>query len=505
MKKYILLIIPAILLQFSCNKNLDPKVYSSLTNVNAFQTESDAIAAVTAVYARLKGPSIGDNYDYWTVRHFALTDLPTDIGHCSYGGDPGQLSQGQWNSANGLLAEDWRQIYKLIADANSAIYNITPMKSITDAQKNQFLSEAKFLRAVAYMDLTDAWGPVVLATEKDLANPNYLAKPPVTPVADIEALLISDLQAAINTLPVDYSASPIYSTNDPGRATKGAAMTLLGRLYLRQHQWQKAADMMAQVIALGKYQLYPSYQGLFLEANKWCSENIFSVLSDANVNGTELLNHFGPLNHPTILNRWQYYAVSWRFYHSFDDADDRKKEFFPKYYGSDKLIHEEAPTPGATAPAGVFYMPDVATSKYADSTGTQSYYDGHSVDILRYADVLLSRAEALNELSGPTQEAIDLVNQVKGRSHAPLLGAAGTYSQTTLRSAILQERGWELFYEGKRRADLLRAGQYDVIENAYLQAIGQTNRITLPKDQYFSYPLNQVQVDPNLSNAGREQ
>ena len=150
-------------------------------------------------------------------------------------------------------------------------------------------------------------------------------------------------------------------------------------------------------------------------------------------------------------------------------------------------------------------MPDVATSKYADSTGTQSYYDGHSVDILRYADVLLSRAEALNELSGPTQEAIDLVNQVKGRSHAPLLGAAGTYTQATLRSAILQERGWELFYEGKRRADLLRAGQYDVIVNAYLQAIGQTNRISLPKDQYFSYPLNQVQVDPNLSNAGREQ
>lgn len=504
MKKYILLIIPAILLQFSCNKNLDPKVYSSLTNLNAFQTESDAIAAVTAVYARLKGPSVGDNYDYWTVRHFALTDLSTDIGHCSYGGDPGQLSQGQWNSANGLLAEDWRQIYKLIADANSAIYNITPMKSITDAQKNQFLAEAKFLRAAAYMDLTDAWGPVVLATEKDLASPNYLAKPPVTPVADIEALLISDLQAAINTLPVDYSASSIYSTNDPGRATKGAAMTLLGKLYLRQHQWQKAADMMGQVIALGKYQLYPSYQGLFLEANKWCSENIFSVLSDANVNGTELLNHFGPLNHPTILNRWQYYAVSWRFYHSFDDADDRKKEFFPKYYGSDKLIHEEAPTPGATAPPGVFYMPDVATSKYADSTGTQSYYDGHSVDILRYADVLLSRAEALNELNGPSAEAIGLINQVRERSHAtPLI--LGNYSQASLRLAILQERGWEFFYEGKRRADLLRMGQYDVIVNAYLQAIGQTNRISLPKDQYFSYPLNQVQIDPNLSNAGREQ
>src|ERR1700760_3534665 len=204
MKKYIFLLIAATALtQISCNKNLDPKVYTTLTNTNAFQTESDAIAAVDAVYARLKGPSVGDNYDYWTVRHFALTDLTTDIGHCSYGGDPGQLSLVQWNSANGLIAEDWRQIYKLIADANSAIYNISAMTTITAAQKSQFVAEAKFLRAVAYMDLTDAWGPVILATEKDLANPNYLSQPKVTSVADIETLLISDLQNAANVLPAN--------------------------------------------------------------------------------------------------------------------------------------------------------------------------------------------------------------------------------------------------------------------------------------------------------------
>src|SRR5690242_15628269 len=135
MKKYlILLLIPVMATQVSCNKTLEPKVYSSLTNANAFNNVSDAIAAVNAVYARLKGPSVGDNYDYWTVRHFALTDLTTDIGHCNYGGDPGQLSLAQWNSSNGLLAEDWRQIYKLVADANNAIYNISAMKSITDAE-----------------------------------------------------------------------------------------------------------------------------------------------------------------------------------------------------------------------------------------------------------------------------------------------------------------------------------------------------------------------------------
>lgn len=100
MKKYniILLLTIALVIQFSCKKSLEPKVYSILTEKNAFVTKSDAIAGVNAVYARLKGPSVGDNYDYWTVRHFALTDLTTDLGHCDYGGDPGQLSNIQWNS-----------------------------------------------------------------------------------------------------------------------------------------------------------------------------------------------------------------------------------------------------------------------------------------------------------------------------------------------------------------------------------------------------------------------
>jgi hypothetical protein len=509
MKRYkiILAITAVVLLQFSCKKDLDPVVYSSLTIGNAFKTKSDAIAAVNAVYARLKGPSVGDNFDYWTVRHFALTDLTTDVGHCSYGGDPGQLSNVQWNSANGLLAEDWRQIYKLIANANNAIFNLSNMTAITAEEKSQFLSEIKFLRAVAYMDLTDAWGPVILATEKDVEeanqSPNYFATKQLTPLDQIETFLINDLQTISSTLPVNYVNNKFYSSNDVGRATKGAALTLLAKLYLRQHQWQKVVDVTKQVMDLKVYTLYPSYAGLFAEKNQWCEENIFSVLSDANVNGTELLNHFGPQQHPVLTDRWQYYAVTWDFYNSFDAADDRKQLFFPEYLGVDKLVHKQAPTLGATPPAGVFYMQDVATAKYADPNGANTYYDGHSVNILRYADVLLSRAEAINELSGPNAECIDLINQVKGRSHAKLLDAAN-FNQNTLKDAILQERGWELFYEGKRRADLMRFGKYETIVNGYLRRTNQTPTVVMPRDQFFPYPLNQVNINPNLNNAGRQ-
>jgi hypothetical protein len=117
--------------------------------------------------------------------------------------------------------------------------------------------------------------------------------------------------------------------------------------------------------------------------------------------------------------------------------------------------------------------------------------------------VLLSRAEAINELSGPNAECIDLINQVKGRSHAKLLDAAN-FNQTTLKDAILQERGWELFYEGKRRADLMRFGKYESIVNGYLRRTNQTPTVVMPRDQFFPYPLNQVNINPNLNNAGRQ-
>jgi hypothetical protein len=157
---------------------------------------------------------------------------------------------------------------------------------------------------------------------------------------------------------------------------------------------------------------------------------------------------------------------------------------------------------GATPPPGYYYLADVATKKYADSLGSTTYYDGHSVDILRYADVLLSRAEALNELNGPTTEDIGLINDVRNRSHATPLNIAD-YNKETLRDAILQERGWEFFYEGKRRADLIRMGKYDVIVNAYLNRIGEPSNIVMPKNRYFPYPQSQVNLNPNLSNADR--
>ncbi|KIC96489.1 RagB/SusD family nutrient uptake outer membrane protein [Flavihumibacter solisilvae] len=503
--KLINIILPAFLLTaVSCEKWVEPKVYSSLTDANAFQTKDDAIAAVNAIYSRLKQPSgRSDSWMYYAGFQMTITDFTTDIGHSSAAGDIKLLSSSQWSTNNKYLNFAWEHQYKLISDANTALLNIRKIGVLSEAELAQFTSEIKFLRALAYIDLTDEFGPVILMTEENTANPDYSSKPTPASLEEINNFIISDLESAAASLPLNYVSHSIYPTNDVGRVTKGAALSLLCKLYMREHQWQKVVEITQQIKDLNQYELFPTYEGLFAESNKWCKENIFSSLADALNDATELMNHFGPMVHPVVADRWQYYAVSWYFWNSYEPNDKRRELYFYEYDGSDGL-HYQQPIPGQdNPPAGVYFLPDVATKKYADPAGSKTYYDGHGIPILRYADIILCRAEALNELNGPNAESIDLINQVKGRAQATLLGAPATFSKESLRDAIVQERGWEFFFECKRRQDLIRTGKYQEITNKYLEAIDELPSIDINKHRYFPYPQTQVDLNPNLDNTGR--
>jgi len=504
MKIIIIILSGVLVFMLSCTKIDDPKVYSILTNTNAFQTRSDAIAAVNGIYARLKWPSgISDAWEYYAGFQVITSDLTTDIGQSNGGTDVESMTKCLWSASNQYLANPWNQQYKLIFDANTAIYYLSQMSILTDAEKAQFISEARFLRALGYLDLTEEFGPVILKTENDIASPDFESKPVTTSVEEMDKFIISDLEYAASNLPVNYETHTIYPTTDVGRASKGAALSLQMRLYLRERNWSKVLDVTNQIIALNEYELYPSYAGLFKESNVWCKENIFNAMANNLVDGVEIMNHFGPVNNQIVTDRWGWLGVSWYFYDQMQSGDDRKQMFLIDYMGTDGLQYIE-PIPGqTTAPEGTSYMPYAYTKKYADPEGSTTYYDGHGFPIMRYAEVLLSKAEALNELNGPTSESIDLINQVKGRSHALLLGDASGFSKETLRDSLLLERGYEFFFECKRRADLIRMNKYEPIVNAYLAATKQQNTVQLPRDLYFSYPQKQVDLNPNLSNADR--
>lgn len=492
----------------SCKKIIEPKVYSTLTDGNAFLTKSDAIAAVNATYSRLKQPSgISDSWMYYAGFQVIVSDLTTDAGHAKSGGDVGLMSSCQWGPTNQYLAYTWQFPYKMISDANNGIFYISNMASVSDSEKKQFLGELRFLRALAYIDLTDAFGPVILLTEdsvaKNILKPNYEAPLPVTSVDQINTFIINDLEYAIENLPVNYTGATLYNSNDVGRATKGAALTLLSKLYMREHKWQEVLDATSAVMALNEYALFPNYAGLFAENNKWCNENIFSALADQLVDGVEIKNHFGPMNHTVVRDRWEYFGLPWQMFNTYELADDRREMFFYNYVGTDGLLYKQGPQGQTTPPAGEYYLADAATKKFADPNGPDNYLDGHVFPILRYADVLLSRAEALNEINGPTTESINLINRVKDRSNASLLGDASGFTKETLRDAILQERGWEFVFECKRRQDLIRMGKYEQMVNNYLSEAGLTPSIDVSRDKYFPYPQSQVDINANLSNAGR--
>lgn len=492
----------------SCESLIEPKVYSILTDANAFQSKDDAIAAVNAAYSRLKQPSgSNDSWMYYAGFQVTITDLTTDAGHAKSGGDVGLMSDANWGPSNTYLAYAWQHQYKLVSDVNNALYYIPKIEALSDAEEKQFLGELKFLRSLGYYDLTNAFGAVPLMTEdevaKNIQSPDYEARVEVTEVSKINAQIIADLEYAAANLPLNYASSPIYTSNDVGRATKGSALALLAKLYLREKEWQKVVDVTKQIMDLKQYELYPSYAKLFAESNKWCSENIFSALSNNLVDATEMMNHFGPINHKEVTDRWQYFAIPWRFWNTFEKNDDRREMFFYDYIGTDGLRYVQPPAGTVNPPAGYYYLPDVASKKYADPEGSTTYLDGHVFPIIRYADILMSRAEALNELNGPNAESIQLVNQVKARSKATLLGAAGTFTKDGLRDAILTERGWEFFFECKRREDLIRMGKYQSMVNTYLTAIGQPARIDINKHKYFPYPQAQVDLNPNLSNSER--
>jgi len=172
------------------------------------------------------------------------------------------------------------------------------------------------------------------------------------------------------------------------------------------------------------------------------------------------------------------YRMRSAFTNTFDTINDTRSTLLIRHYFN---------TSGAYI--SLLSTPDnVRSLKYWDNN-TSGNQGGCDVPLIRYADILLSRAEALNELNGPTQESLDLINKVRERAGIADLTLADAPDQQTLRSLILRERGWEFYSEGKRREDLLRNGTF--ISNAH------TRGITVAADKHKLFPIPQAEIDAN--------
>ena len=441
-----------------CKKMLETKVYSQLTPQNFYQSEGDANAALITLYIPFSSnwgntdPGSGTWYaslynadiKTYLLRSLASTDeIGTDW--------DANLTNFTWGASTWTGAND-PTYYKIsyVAKATDIINAIGNTGSLTDAVKKSYIAQARTLRAWQMYVLYDFYGPVNVKT-----NAATLTDTAATPRLTAEAYsaqIEKDLLEAIPDLRDKYNTD----ASNWGRISKGVARMLLLKLYMHNKQWDKAEAVGKEITGMG-YALQSVYANVF--RTKANNELIYAVpANDASPNFwmQEVLP--GDFRSSTVVTRgpgWAGYYMPWAYYDKFEATDTRKATLIDAYTKTNGTVSSRA-----TGLRGAIPL------KYTGITGDGP---GYAVDIVvfRYAEVLLSMAEAVNEQRGPS-EAYQYVNQVRERA-----GVADITSLTKdqLRAALLEERGRELYAEGQRRQDLIRNGTF--ISNAV--ARGKTN------------------------------
>lgn len=477
-KAHYLGIILVLIVFISCDNLIDPDVRDQTVPDNLFNTVQGIESVLYSAYAHLA--LVDGNNTGFTI---ASQEFWSDLSLQSGGGiesDLNPLQNFTVTAADNTFPQMWARRYQAIRDAN-VIFEEIPDAPIEENEKELIMSEARFIRAASYLEIYYNYGPGPLRISRD--------QEPELPRASEEEMLEfieSELLASISGLP-EPGEEKAY-----GRAHKAAAMGLLTKFYLNTNQWQKSAEMAQEIIDLQEFSLWPDYFTLFWEQNEGNEEMIWVRPTTATADrdaANPLLNWIYPIafyEHPRTGLVWpegaRNFPAHWRFYDSFYDSfdpdDERRSLIVEEYVNLSGELIVLTEMENQTRPF-----------KYWPDQGAEGPAYGNDIPVIRYADILLSRAEALNELNGPNQESIDLINQVRNRAGVSSLVLTDFGSTDELRAHILQERAWEFWWEGKRRKDLIRHGKF--IEKAH--ARGATNA----QDFHVRFPIPQSVMDAN--------
>lgn len=468
-----IIVLALILILSSCKKDFivrDP--VSSVTIDALYKTDKDFQDAVIGTYAALRTP-----YD----NMYQFGDIRGDDAYIYVSNQPSTSAVDVFsiNSSDGLLSTTWANYYIVINRANNILSRIANADVAVVKNKDRYIGEAEFLRAIAYFDLVRIFGDVQMITNVPTIEETLTT--PRTPVSTIYSeVIIKDLLDAVTKLPL------VYTGTEVGRATKGAANALLGKVYLTVKDFPKAETVLRELTAPPySYALLSNYNDLFdYSKNEHHSEYIFDIEYEEGLGG--LGSRFTNQFMPNVISMLNYYKINGGFGESMSPA----KLFIDLWQAEDKRKDVSVQCCGSwTNPSTgevTKFNPTTAqsyTMKYI--TPVANGYDSKANwKVIRYADVLLMLAEALNE-NGKTTEALDPLNQVRMRAG---LSAYSGLTQIQMRDNIALERRFELCFEGHRWFDLLRTGK----ALSALAPVGMKDYMTV-----FPVPLNQMQVMSN--------
>ncbi len=434
MKKInILLLISFCMMQFSCKEDFLNTTDPTRINRDLFyQNQTQFDQALNGIYGQLQGIT---NSAY-LQQEFYSDNTTIDIDIANRGGAVGweAFEFSTVNQGNGEINTLWVSHYATMYNINFALEKLE--KATFDAAaKGTIEGQLKFLRAYHYFNLTRYFGDVVLAT-KTLTNPNEAFDLVRSPQADIYKQIELDLTDAVKVLPATYPA------NQRGKVTKGAALTLLGKVYLTRKNYASAATALKEVSNLG-YSLNINYKDNFDPAKKNGPESIFEVQYQGGNDLGEQSN-FAYIFAPRLSG-----AAITGFANTTPQGRNIPTNDLIKAYEEGDLRKDISLKTSYTSGANTVNIPYISKYTY---THTITGRTDNNWPVLRYADALLMLAEATNE-SGGTAEAIELVNKVRKR--AGLADLTGL-TKDALKDAIIKERRVELAFENHRWFDLQR-------------------------------------------------
>ena len=447
MKSYKLFILSGFLALSSCTKDLNPVDYGDINPSIFPKSASDIEALVNAAYYPLRGSYGNGIFSTSEKGVMYLADATTETLHGAYG-DQLLATLHNYNPQDAGFTHYYDDFYNKISLMTQTI-DIISRSSVSDDLKRKAIAQVRCARGLLAYTLYDLYGPLVIAPLEVLNNP--LVEAPLARLSNDEMVkfIEDDLVAAAGDL-------PLPSEVEYGRFSKGLAKMILIRLNLHEKKYDKVLALANEIIAYGYYQIDPNYVGMWdLEGAKNSKEVIWAIPCD----------YAG-----TSENQWQLMVLppnfapkggfgtiqsTWYFYDSFEATDKRKTMLIAQFTGTDGITYNRS-SPGTYINNGP--LPLKINQDANRTTGLTT------VDIImyRYADVLLSKAEAIANLAGAgTQPALDLVNQIRERAGLADKQLANYTSLADFNDLILLERGHEFWCEnGQYRADLIRMGKF---------------------------------------------
>lgn len=487
-----------------CSDFLKENAPSNLTPTSFYTIPDHAEAAIASTYAdmRLIYEGAGIFSSTWQLLE-AITGTSTT--ETAQNSDLNNLYGLVYDGNTQHVINYWNGLYKVVAQANQVLEKVPPITPMDAAQKSRILGEAKFLRAWAYFYIVRLWGDAPLVTKPQTAASEDFFPGRATQ-EEIYKLIVEDLTAA--------EGAGLAWMNSNGRVSTAAVKSLLAKVYLTMAgfplnkgaaHYKLAADKANEVITYANanpssINLFSTYYDVHKESLKNTVEHIFMVQYNTVVAGNPMDNmypNFKPVtyNGPSGTGST---VPTQQFYNSFEKGDLRAKNqegyFYTSYYTNGNGAPFELGAPyifkhfNMTANGG----PGVAGSRN----------NNLNVPLIRYAEVLLTYAEAQNEVGGPSQAAYDAFKRIRDRAQLTT-PALGTYSKDSFREAVWRERWHELCYEGITWFDMVRLRKvYNESTNGFDNFVGHINPSSKQAlaDKHLLMPLGKQEMlnNPNL-------